>query len=247
MTDDVRRRIIEQAKARQGLSDVPPIHTTNDVAHHRLTDAELQRCLSLGYFGAARSDLAHDVVSQFCIPVLSPRRSRITHTPLARRIHHIGRMGSQEQVIRARARWIVAPVAYLHTGRNGAVMDLPGRTVRQRVAGAVPLFCQQSVSSFGLGSQPSPTPPQIRTNNRAFLVNSQPETVNPCRRVVGVPTRTRAETLALRTISQRELRPALDARSREWRRLQLHQVTPGVSPRPLTRCGGTLLGEFYHA
>ena len=26
-----------------------------------------------------------------------------------------------------------------------------------------------------------------------------------------------------------------------------HQATPGVSPRPLTRCGGTLLGEFYHA
>lgn len=226
---------------------MPPMHTTSDVANHRLTDAELQRRLSLGYFGTARSDLAHDVVSQFCIPIPDPRRTWIPHTALVRRIRHIDRVGSHEQMIRARARRIVAPVAYLHAGRYGTVMNLPGRTVRQHVAGPMPSFCQQSVSSFGLGSQPSPTRPQIRTDNRAILVNSQPETFNPCRRVVGVPAWARAEKLALRTPSERELRPALDARSSEWRRLQLHQVTPGVSPRPLTRCGGTLLGEFYHA
>jgi hypothetical protein len=227
------------------VSDRTPAFAVPDVQDRRLAHAEIRgdgggcNPVHLG-----RPDLSDLNGSQLRIRTRFASTSVAPTLPMA--ISVVVGACSKKQMGRVAARWIIAAVKHAGglSGRLAVCQDV-GDDMSQRAGATVDGRLDAAIATKAIGS---PRPTRIGASG---AIHFRPEPVGK-----GSALSVRAPGIALRraelaaafsdvSLEGREGRSArlADAGDR-WGTMVAHQVTPGVSPRPLTRCGGTLRCNF---
>jgi hypothetical protein len=162
-------------------------------------------------------------------------------SPLRLHVGHVVCVRAEEQMVKTAAWRVIAGVADLHAGRNRTVGLLPCETMGKHRGRPGP---ERPVAIGRPASHPRPAVARVA------LVDRTPEVAGKAGGWVTVARPRTVQTpapVALGLKCQKGL-AAVAAGT-----LNVHQITPGVRPRPLTRCGVTLrrhsttLGGGIHA
>lgn len=106
------------------------------------------------------SNLAHFIIRKqstgMSRQVLRHSLIKLRSTSLTNRIALIFQIGTEKQVIRSSAGWIVALVKHVHAFRNWSEVQLPRNTMGLRSSTRIPRYLNHSVTESGCASQPEP-------------------------------------------------------------------------------------------
>jgi hypothetical protein len=181
---------------------------------------------------------------------VQPRRVSVTRgcSALCGHVGHVLFVRSREKMVRANAGTVVAVVERPRSifGQRPIGQDV-GHYMRRPSS---PPESEVTVPVVGWWACPQPARSEVRPMgwDRTALVNVGPEQVW----LKTAASDRLAGALADLPLAHPDLvGPRVEGLAATFTghgnaRLTGHQVSPGVSPRPLTRCGGTLLCGFYH-